>query len=152
MKDDTGDRRFWVIPVKEIDLERLTTLPDAWFIQLWAEVYGWWQSDPQCFRLSRMERLHLEELNREYREFLPGEEEILEALDWELPPERWGDFTPKALRDRVFFLNNRVTVQQVGRVLAKLARADRRIKFTVNSISKSKTYRLPILATSVAGS
>lgn len=146
LKDDTGDRRFWVIPIDHIDLDQLIDLPIEWFVQLWAEVYLWWQLAPQGFRLSHIERAHLEELNRGHREFLPGEEEILEAFNWDIPLDQWGEFTPATLRNRVFFTNSRVTVQQVGRVLAKLAREDERITFSENTRSRVRVYKLPISA------
>jgi len=113
-------------------------------VQLWAEVYLWWKLDPQGFRLSPTERAHLEELNRGHREFLPGEEEILEAFNWDLPLDQWGTFTSTTLKNRVFFTNSRVTAQQVGRVLAKLTREDERITVIENTRSRVKSYRLPI--------
>ena len=51
MKDETGDRRFFVIPLESIDLNKLLKLSDDWFIQLWAEVEWWWELDSQGFRL-----------------------------------------------------------------------------------------------------
>jgi len=144
LKDDTGDRRFWVIPLDSVNLDQLIDLQTEWFVQLWAEVYLWWQLDPQGFRLSPTERAHLEELNRGHREFLPGEEEILEAFNWDLPLDQWGTFTSTTLKNRVFFTNSRVTAQQVGRVLAKLTREDERITVIENTRSRVKSYRLPI--------
>lgn len=146
LKDDTGDRRFWVVPVAEIDLEALLKLKPEWFIQLWAEVYIWWIKDPQGFRLSRMEREHLNELNQQHREMLPGEEEILDAFDWNLPPERWGEFTPAGMKKWLFH-GERITVQQVGRALAKLNREIPGIQSTKNSHTKTIAYRIPILST-----
>lgn len=143
LKDETGDRRFWVIPVKTIDLARLIDLPDEWFEQMWAEVYIWWLRDPRGFRLDTLERAHLNELNQWHREMLPGEEEIRTAFHWELPPEQWGEFTPVQLRERLFY-GVRITAQQIGRVLAKLAREDKRITVYRDSRSNVKTYKLPI--------
>lgn len=145
LKDDTGDRRFWVVPVKDVDLDSLLELEPEWFAQLWAEVYIWWMRDPQGFRLSRMEREHLNELNQQYREMLPGEEEIRLALDWDLPPEQWRELTPTQIRQEVGF-PDRITVQQVGRVLAKLAREEKRIVMALDTHSKVKTYTLPLPA------
>lgn len=127
LRDETGDRRFWVVPAGGIDLGTLIGLPDEWFRQLWAEVLRWWQAEPQSFRLSAGERLALDRANRPYREQLPCEEELRQLLDWELPPEEWGWFTASDLRLRMFGCGN-ATAAQIGKVLAKLEREDDRVK------------------------
>lgn len=143
LKDDTGDRRFWVIPVDSFALQTLIELSDTWFIQLWGEAVSWWKSNPQSFRLTPAERQELEQSNRRFREMVHGEEEIRQELNFDLPVDAWGLFTPKDLRERLFY-NDRITVQQVGRSLSKLAKEDERITFTENSRSRIKTYLLPI--------
>lgn len=127
LRDETGDRRFWVVPAGNIDLGTLLGLPDEWFVQLWAEVLRWWQAEPQGFRLSPEERQALDRANRPYREQLPCEEELRQLLDWELPLEEWRWFTASDLRLRMFGCGN-ATAAQIGRVLAKLEREDDRIK------------------------
>lgn len=143
LKDDTGDRRFWVVPVRRINLDKLLELPPDWVSQLWAEVYIWWMRDPQGFRLSCMELEHLNELNQQFREMLPGEEEIRLTLDWALPPEQWRDYTASDIKLKVF-LGERTTVQQIGRVLAKLAREEKNVTVTPDPHSKVKSYKLPL--------
>lgn len=93
LRDETGARRFWVVPVEDMDTDELNRLPPEWFVQLWAEVYLWWWESPQGFRLSRTEREHLNQLNQQYQEALPGEEEIRQALDFDLPVEAWKEFS-----------------------------------------------------------
>lgn len=142
LKDDTGARRFWVVPVEDMDTDELNRLPPEWFIQLWAEVYLWWWESPQGFRLSRTEREHLNQLNQQYQEAQPAEEEIRLAMDWELPMEQWGRFSPSELKKQLFCLDDRTTPMHIGRVLAKLEREDSRITHTrVHNISY---YHLPI--------
>lgn len=110
-------------------------------MQLWGEAALWWQQNPQGFRLTRDEREALAIANSQFREMLTGEEEIRQTLGWDIPVEEWGDFTPMELRTRLFY-GDHITVQQVGRVLAKLAREDKRLTFTEQR--RIKTYRLPI--------
>lgn len=143
LKDETGDRRFFVIPVESIDLDKLLKLPNEWFVQLWAEVKLWWEEDSRGFRLSPVEREHLNGLNQSHREMLPGEEEIRLAMDWDLPREQWRAFTSSQLKLERFYLD-RITSQQIGRVLVRLAGEDKRIEVSENSHSRVKTYTLPI--------
>lgn len=144
LKDETGDRRFWVVPISNIDLDALIGLDEAWIKQLWAEVYLLWQAAPQGFRLSPAERSTLEGLNRAYREPIKGEEEVRELLDYDLPLEQWGKFTPGQVCRILRISSSRLTPQEVGRVLAKLAREDESITFSENPHKHTKTYTLPI--------
>lgn len=143
LKDDTGDRRFWVVPVHRIDLDKLLELPPDWFAQLWEEVYIWWMRDPQGFRLSCMEREHLNELNQQFREMLPGEEEVRLALDWDLPREQWRTLTASQVKLELF-CGHRITSAQVGRVLAKLAREEKQIEVIQDTHSKVNAYHFPL--------
>lgn len=143
LKDATGDRRFWVIPITDIDIGALLALPETWFVQLWAEAYIGWQENPQGFRLSREERRHLDELNRDYREMLPLEEEIREVLDFILPLEQWGRFSSTELGKQLFISSYQPGLApKIGRVLAKLAREDVRIERTI--LDGVPRYRLPL--------
>lgn len=126
LRDETGARRFWVVPVEDMDTDELNRLPPEWFVQLWAEVYLWWRESPQGFRLSRTEREHLNQLNQQYQEALPGEEEIRQALDFDLPVEAWKEFSATQFT-KLFLYGENITSRQTGRVLAGLAREDNRI-------------------------
>lgn len=142
LRDETGDRRFWVVPVEYIDLPTLTTLPAAWFQQLWAEVYVLWKENPQEFRLKTQERHELNAANRRFREMLPGEEEIREALNFDLPPDKWIEVSASGLQQQLLGRLDRLTVVQIGRALVKISREDGRITF--KRPQNIKIYRLPV--------
>lgn len=146
LRDETGARRFWVVPVEDIDTDGLNRLPLEWFIQLWAEVYLWWWESPQGFRLSRTEREHLNQLNQQYQEALPGEEEIRQALDFDLPLETWKEFSATQFT-KLFLYGENITGYQAGRVLAKLGREDDRI--TKRMVRGCAVYRVPAKITGV---
>lgn len=141
LRDETGARRFWVVPVEDMNTDELNRLPPEWFIQLWAEVYLWWWESPQGFRLSRTEREHLNQLNQQYQEALPGEEEIRQVLDFDLPIEAWKEFSA-AQFTKLFLYGENITSRQTGRVLAGLAREDKRITKRIKD--GCTLYRLPI--------
>ncbi|MBE7004704.1 MAG: virulence-associated E family protein [Ruminococcaceae bacterium] len=151
LKDDTGDRRFWVIPIAHVDLDRLFDLTEDWFIQLWAEVYIWWQLNPKGFRLSPEERLHLNEINSAYREDLPWEDEIRAALNFDLPADQWSEFSASSIGHLLALGSYRVEdATKIGRALAKLTREDKRI---TSRLFRGRTlYRLPVQSTTPAPS
>ena len=141
LRDETGARRFWVVPVEDMDTDEINRFPPEWFVQLWAEVYLWWWENPQGFRLSRTEREHLNQLNQQYQEALPGEEEVRQMLDFDLPTEAWKEFSASQFV-KLFLYGEGITTRQAGRVLAKLAREDKRI--TKRTKDGCTLYRLPI--------
>ena len=143
LRDPTGDRRFWVVALEEIDLDSLLALDENWFVQLWAEVYTWWQQDPKAFHLTPTERAHLDELNQEFRESLPGEEELREAFDFDLPRCQWGSISATELKSRLFFMSP-VTPRQIGCAMKKLAREDKKLIIIRDAHNKANRYTIPI--------
>lgn len=140
LRDDTGGNRWWTVPVGDLDTEALISLPDSWFIQLWAEVMTWWQQAPQSFRLTRTEQQELGVANRDYQEMLSGEEELRLLLDFDLPQERWVRYSASEIKKR-FFCGDPISTIQIGKLLAKIAREDRRVKRVCTH--QVKRYLLP---------
>ena len=77
LTDQTGNRRFWTVPVEKIDLERLDKLN---VLQLWAEIKVLSDADRQAFRLTPEEREKLANRNSNHTQFLPAEAECADLL------------------------------------------------------------------------
>lgn len=77
LTDQTGNRRFWTVPVEKIDLERLDKLN---VLQLWAEIKTLSDADRQAFRLTPEEREQLANRNSNHTQFLPAEAECADLL------------------------------------------------------------------------
>lgn len=116
LRDNTGSRRFWTVPVTNIDKKTLFSLPRAWINQLWFQVYSLYCEDHNGFRLTDTEIKELQEANRQYEVTLPFEIEIMEKLDFSLPVEQWEWW--KASEVKSVIVGN-VSAVQVGKVLSK---------------------------------
>jgi len=101
LRDLTGNRRWWTVPVTRIDLQRLTELGEH-IDQLWAQVASEIRAlqlmAPEaerdkvmaaCFRLTADERAELERSNSGFRRSLDWEAEIRATFDFTAPEERW---------------------------------------------------------------
>ena len=76
--DETGNRRFWTVPVEQIDLDALERL-DA--VQLWYQIYiAVLLSGVQSFRLTREEQQALAERNAAHEKPGRAEDELLDIL------------------------------------------------------------------------
>ena len=127
LTDETGSRRFWVVKVHDIDVDRLLQLDKEWLYQLWAQVYQeLYLKDPQGFRLTQAEQKQLQEDNLEFLLPMTGEVEILESLCWDAPIEHWRYVQATELAKAVGGINP----SQTGKVLRRLQRRDHRIKVT----------------------
>ncbi|WP_087064447.1 VapE domain-containing protein [Intestinibacillus massiliensis] len=125
LRDITGNRRFWTVPVQHIDLGRLFSLPRDWFIKLWAQVYEMWGLlGTQSFRLTRSEQEALEIRNKGFAQQMQFEQEILDVMDFSLPEGQWRWVSPARI---AAFAGQKVSATNVGLVLSKIAHEDPRM-------------------------
>lgn len=142
LADETGDRRFWVVPVTRLDLDKLKALPVEWFRQLWSEVYALYVQDTGGFRLTPEERAALAVSNRSFRVPAPGEDDIQSRFNFSLPETSWGEFLAAELRLQFRDQLQGFTSRRIGRTLAKMVDEDDRLS---SRTLKGRTYyRLPI--------
>lgn len=110
-----GNRRFWIIPVEKIDYEKLKNHGKEFVMQLWLQVYDEVKGDFQKFRLSREEREKLNKNNLKFTEFLPCEEELLQAFDFKT--DKRYEWTNKELIEK---FNFQTTDTILGKTLNKI--------------------------------
>lgn len=90
LKDETGDRRYWVIPVKDIDINKLRNLD---INQIWGEVMNLLPSNKDNLYLSKEELQELAESNEEFS--TKGNTQIMieASFDWNSNKDTW-EFKP----------------------------------------------------------
>jgi len=81
--DDTGNTRWWTIPVVEIDYEHSINMQ-----QLWAQVYTLYEAGEQWW-LTQEEEALLEEYNRGHRAVSAVRDLVEAELDLTMPQEKW---------------------------------------------------------------
>lgn len=125
--DPTGSRRFWTVPVEEIDLEGLKKLD---ILQLWKQAEANLEWDGQGFRLSRMERDALYRRNSEHEKPLkaqPEVEDILSQAEADPVHYEWVDMTVSDFKAEYNALRN-YTVEQIGKALDKMGIETKRVR------------------------
>lgn len=86
LKDETGSRRFWIIPVVKCDIERMDTIDIRKF---WGAVYALWKSGTVTDYLEDDELKKLYEINSKYNFQTDISYLIEEKINWEMPKEEW---------------------------------------------------------------
>lgn len=86
LKDETGDRRYWVIPVIDIDIDKLDKIDIK---QLWGEVMHLLSSKAENLHLTREELKELNESNKDFRAKGALQITIDEGFNWNIDKRFW---------------------------------------------------------------
>lgn len=120
LNDDTGLRRWWVIPIQgKISLDDFVKEDNL--RQFWAQCYQTYTTNNMCFRLTDDEMRQLKERNRELSEPLPGEEELRNRFDFNAPKGKWFWITVAGLKDRMEYHVCNYSTNQIGKALAVIS-------------------------------
>ena len=139
LSDETGNRRFFTIKIKNIDNDRLENLGNKWIEQLWLQAYNEIKDNINMFRLSSEERKELEKRNHNFTELSPCEEELTLHMDFSGEiKEYWNSIE---INDEL--LNGKYSSPIIGKAIAKLKN-----KFPnfidIKNTNRGKIYTLPI--------
>ncbi len=129
--DPTGNRRFWTVPVKNVDLDGLKKINA---LQVWLQVWEQYaKHNLQGFRLTKEEQKQLSERNEQHEKGIVSEAEILDILD-EARAKNYEFIymTVSEFKGKYNSLRN-YSVTQIGKVLDKLGIEQTKKKINGNS-------------------
>lgn len=133
LADDTGNVRWWTIPVTAVNYEHGI---DAQ--QLWAEVLSWFNAGERWW-LERDEEAQLEVVNEQHGQTDPIEEMILARFDWR--SDRLAAYIDMTATDVLLAIGQdrptKSQATQCGNILRKLTGRDAR------RTSKGRFYLMP---------
>ena len=86
--DDTGNSRWWTIPVKSIDYDHSIDV-----LQLWAQVRDELYKKDEKWWLSPDEEKALNESNLNFRSVSTIRDKVFSGLDWDASEEKWSKQT-----------------------------------------------------------
>lgn len=122
LADDTGNVRWWTVPVTGVNYEH-----DIDTQQLWAEVYEWFKVGERWW-LNREEERCLEAMNADHQQVDPVEEMILAHYEWGC--DRIGAYREKTATDVLKEIGydkpNKSQSTHVSNVLRRLTGGDPR--------------------------
>ena len=139
LKDDTGNRRYWVIHVDNIDKKQLFGMSKEDVFNLWGYVYSLYLEDNKGYLLNDVEREMVEVRNLEYMTERKYEAEIRYILDFTKPVDKWEWVEPAKIAQ--YFRT--VSAEQIGRVFSAVAKEERAVQ--KKRTGTGVTYYLPIV-------
>lgn len=99
LRDETGNRRFWTIPVEKIDLEKIFELPSEWYVQFWRQIFVMYKTNPKGYLLTEEEKDFINRNNQEYEKQLFGEDEFMTCVDIQADRKSWNWMTMSEIAD-----------------------------------------------------
>ena len=98
LKDETGSRRFWIIPINMCDTKKLNEIDMKEF---WGAVYSLWLSGDVKEYLSKEEQETLSNINKEYNYENDISIKLEDELDWSMPENLWVVYKPSEIANRL---------------------------------------------------
>lgn len=98
LNDQTGNRRWWTMPVDGMDISKVRALGDC-IDQIWAQFKAIWDAAAlngeawSCFRLTDTESHRLAELNTAHTSVDTSIMMVNDVFLWDAPSETWQDIT-----------------------------------------------------------
>lgn len=111
--DETGNRRWWTIPVRKIHLNHGLNMQ-----QVWAEVYNLWQQGTISY-LNKELQEEVNEANQEFEKIDPLYEILLENYHWEWTARNWATVT-EILKDLGYQKPSQSEATKLGKILTKI--------------------------------
>lgn len=139
LKDETGNRRYWVIHVDKIDKKQLFGMSKEDVFNLWGYVYSLYLEDNKGYLLNDVEREMVEARNLDYMVERKFEAEIRYILDFTKPVDKWEWVEPANIAQH--FRN--VSAEQIGRVFSSVAKEERAVQ--KRRTGTGVAYYLPIV-------
>lgn len=119
LNEDSGFRRWWVVPVNQKILVGDFVESDN-LHQFWAQCHAVFCENPQCFRLTEEERQQLEERNKAVMEMLPAEDELRLRLDFDASLESWNWVQPSALKNLLDYDVTLYSAKEIGAAIRSI--------------------------------
>lgn len=132
LKDRTGNRRYWLMYCDKDRIKKpIWEIEDEYILQLWAEVYQWYQNKEPLL-ISDETKLYMEKLTHTAMDFNPLEDRLFNLLEMELP-NNWIDIVNN--HSKRFELKNHISDYLVFGTLSDKFKAEIKIdEITTNEI------------------
>ncbi|HIR46156.1 MAG TPA: hypothetical protein IAB89_00650 [Candidatus Caccousia avicola] len=121
LRDTTGSRRYWTIPVNSMRKDMVFALTRDSVDQLWAQMFKIYYDNPAGFRLTDAEMRQLQRDNHDFEAPLPYETELRELFDFDMPIADWQWWKTSELNRVGLLITSRGDAAKAGRACMKIA-------------------------------
>ena len=97
--DETGNRRYWTIPIDNIDIRKIFEYDCEWYTQFWRQINTEYIDNPKGYLLTKEEQDIVNHSNEQFETLLNGEDEFLTLFDTEENQSEWIPMTAAQIAD-----------------------------------------------------
>lgn len=122
LTDETGNRRFWTIPIRKINTAKIFEHNSEWYTQFWRQILEEYKQNPKGYLLTNDERERINQCNEDYETALFGEDEFLTAFNFEADISNWTWLTAAQIADTLNDTFNSLHIDSVriGKLLNRI--------------------------------
>lgn len=149
LTDETGNRRFWTIPITKIDLEKVFDKNPEWYTQLWRQIQVEYNRNPKGYLLTQEEQATVSLCNKEFETLVAGEDEFMTMFDTNCEISKWKNlYTAAQIADVINSKYTGVNVSSinVGKQLIPKINQRLGVEILTKKTNGSKFYYLPPLS------
>jgi predicted P-loop ATPase len=136
LKDETGSRRFWIIPILGCDLEELEHINMAEF---WGAVYDLWLSKNIEDYLLPEELKKLNSINKSYNFKNDVSITLEEKINWDMDKQYWEVYTISEIADKLYIKERKTIKNELEKMGLKYQ------SHRGNTGKVKKGFRLPVI-------
>ena len=114
LKDGTGDRRYWVIPINGIKFNELKQFD---LLQLWGEAMNILMIEQNAHKLNDDVKAMLNESNANYRVLSQMDIKVQSHFDWDVPRDQWKFIKTSEIADKLALRSSsglKTAIQKMG--------------------------------------
>ncbi len=148
LTDETGNRRFWTIPITKIDLEKVFDKNPEWYAQLWRQIQVEYNRNPKGYLLTQEEQATVSLCNKEFETLVTGEDEFMTMFDTNCEISQWKNpYTAAQIADVINSKYTGVNLSSinVGKQLIPKISQRLGVEILTKKTKGSKFYYLPPL-------
>jgi len=122
LRDETGNRRYWTIPIEKINLKKIFEYDQEWYAQFWRQILVVYQNNPTGYLLTAEEKDFLSKNNVDYELDVFGQDEFMTTFNLSAQRTEWTYKTAAQIANILSekFKNLKITSVQVGKILNQI--------------------------------
>lgn len=97
--DETGNRRYWTIPIEKIDIQKIFEYDSEWYAQFWRQMQSEYRRNPKGYLLTEEEQEIVNRSNEDFETLINGEDEFMTLFDTKANQSKWNPITAAQIAD-----------------------------------------------------
>ena len=89
LTDETGNRRYWTVPVINMDIKKIFEHTPEWYTQFWRQIYSEYEKNHMGYLLTKEEQDTVNHSNENFETLLKGEDEFMTIFDTSADQSLW---------------------------------------------------------------